>query len=650
MFEYKGLIIESENANIIKFIHKAFKKGGQEAERRKRSGESGSEAKSTILSILWRSEVLRRPGMADGVPWTQADGIPLTLQQPSDLGADLWRSEAKWAIFTDLWQLNMLRQLGKADGVHWWGSSMSIFHLANGGFGRTSNLKEVLMNLWLMFSIDDLAEDCLPAELSRLGLKIDCDCCVSTGGILELLLIVFGENSSMKILGVDVATPSFAAIWMAFFVSSKEDISELWSEVADIIEVIDLMLFFEDQVLLVKDLKDLKFFGFSLINMMRVVMIISLVGFGNDEAGYWLIKVVVGVVALHWNITGAVLASMIGVVMIFSLYDFACEEADSWTIEEGVGDIALSLAIGSFLVVAVDCVDATTANSTLDWSLLDPMIVGASSFYQRKMGFTEAVQTGVGQLNSIPIAIGVMDFQFMGGSMGSIVDPRVIVDELCNLLRPRKSTLVLRRTDTSRSPERGGAGERRREGKPTVRDAFCFANRELEAKIFEKQELVRDEGKKRIHFKILKVMKKSISNKMSVKTPSQMHNLLSICVAKLRFIEPPSANPSKRCLLPIRPSSLVKMGGNRLVNPGFLEGSTKSRSFLDALSVIPIWISFHNSQLHLFSPRILHGLGLLFGRPLKVDFATAMGSQSSIVHVLVELDITKKYTDKVWLR
>nr|YP_009499008.1 acetyl-CoA carboxylase carboxyl transferase [Dendrobium flexicaule]BBC19402.1 acetyl-CoA carboxylase carboxyl transferase [Dendrobium flexicaule]BBC19474.1 acetyl-CoA carboxylase carboxyl transferase [Dendrobium flexicaule]BBC19546.1 acetyl-CoA carboxylase carboxyl transferase [Dendrobium flexicaule] len=47
------------------------------------------------------------------------------------------------------------------------------------------------------------------------------------------------------------------------------------------------------------------------------------------------------------------------------------------------------------------------------------------SFYQRKTGLTEAVQTGVGQLKSIPIAIGVMDFQFMGGSMGSVVGEKI---------------------------------------------------------------------------------------------------------------------------------------------------------------------------------------------------------------------------------
>nr|WAO27948.1 acetyl-CoA carboxylase beta subunit [Paphiopedilum emersonii] len=46
-------------------------------------------------------------------------------------------------------------------------------------------------------------------------------------------------------------------------------------------------------------------------------------------------------------------------------------------------------------------------------------------FYQKKTGLTEAVQTGIGQLNSIPIAIGVMDFQFMGGSMGSVVGEKI---------------------------------------------------------------------------------------------------------------------------------------------------------------------------------------------------------------------------------
>ncbi|KAK7239720.1 hypothetical protein RIF29_43284 [Crotalaria pallida] len=52
--------------------------------------------------------------------------------------------------------------------------------------------------------------------------------------------------------------------------------------------------------------------------------------------------------------------------------------------------------------------------------------------YQTKIGLTEAVQTGTGQLNGIPVAIGIMDFQFMGGSMGSVVGKRelFLLDEM----------------------------------------------------------------------------------------------------------------------------------------------------------------------------------------------------------------------------
>nr|YP_009473851.1 Acetyl-CoA carboxylase carboxyltransferase beta subunit [Gastrodia elata]AVK39819.1 Acetyl-CoA carboxylase carboxyltransferase beta subunit [Gastrodia elata] len=47
------------------------------------------------------------------------------------------------------------------------------------------------------------------------------------------------------------------------------------------------------------------------------------------------------------------------------------------------------------------------------------------SFYQIRTGLIEAVQTGIGNLNSIPVAMGVMDFQFMGGSMGSVVGEKI---------------------------------------------------------------------------------------------------------------------------------------------------------------------------------------------------------------------------------
>lgn len=48
---------------------------------------------------------------------------------------------------------------------------------------------------------------------------------------------------------------------------------------------------------------------------------------------------------------------------------------------------------------------------------------------QEKTGLTDAVQTGTGLLAGLPVALGVMDFRFMGGSMGSVVG-----EKLCRLI------------------------------------------------------------------------------------------------------------------------------------------------------------------------------------------------------------------------
>lgn len=44
---------------------------------------------------------------------------------------------------------------------------------------------------------------------------------------------------------------------------------------------------------------------------------------------------------------------------------------------------------------------------------------------QAKTQLPDAVQTGVGQLDGLPVALGVMDFRFMGGSMGSVVGEKL---------------------------------------------------------------------------------------------------------------------------------------------------------------------------------------------------------------------------------
>lgn len=44
---------------------------------------------------------------------------------------------------------------------------------------------------------------------------------------------------------------------------------------------------------------------------------------------------------------------------------------------------------------------------------------------QDRTGLTDAVQTGTGKLGQYSVALGVMDFQFMGGSMGSVVGEKL---------------------------------------------------------------------------------------------------------------------------------------------------------------------------------------------------------------------------------
>ena len=44
---------------------------------------------------------------------------------------------------------------------------------------------------------------------------------------------------------------------------------------------------------------------------------------------------------------------------------------------------------------------------------------------QEKTDLTEGVQTGIGLIDGLPLALAVMDFRFMGGSMGSVVGEKI---------------------------------------------------------------------------------------------------------------------------------------------------------------------------------------------------------------------------------
>jgi len=57
---------------------------------------------------------------------------------------------------------------------------------------------------------------------------------------------------------------------------------------------------------------------------------------------------------------------------------------------------------------------------------------------QKKTGLTDAVQTGTGLIDGLPVALGVMDFRFMGGSMGSVVGEKLtrLIEHATNLGLP----------------------------------------------------------------------------------------------------------------------------------------------------------------------------------------------------------------------
>nr|WEY30526.1 acetyl-CoA carboxylase carboxyltransferase beta subunit [Cuscuta gronovii] len=47
------------------------------------------------------------------------------------------------------------------------------------------------------------------------------------------------------------------------------------------------------------------------------------------------------------------------------------------------------------------------------------------TFYKKETGLLDAVQTGIGQLDGLPVALGVMDFRFLAGSMGCVVGEKI---------------------------------------------------------------------------------------------------------------------------------------------------------------------------------------------------------------------------------
>ena len=90
-----------------------------------------------------------------------------------------------------------------------------------------------------------------------------------------------------------------------------------------------------------------------------------------------------------------------------------------------------------FPLKSIDRIESMLDEGTfeeLDMGLVsvDPLkFKGISSYpekldqYQSKTGLKEAVVTGVGKMGEMPVSIAVMDFRFLGASMGSVVGEKI---------------------------------------------------------------------------------------------------------------------------------------------------------------------------------------------------------------------------------
>nr|YP_009183824.1 acetyl-CoA carboxylase carboxyltransferase beta subunit [Cyrtomium devexiscapulae]YP_009192038.1 acetyl-CoA carboxylase carboxyltransferase beta subunit [Cyrtomium falcatum]YP_009479787.1 acetyl-CoA carboxylase carboxyltransferase beta subunit [Cyrtomium fortunei]YP_010889672.1 acetyl-CoA carboxylase carboxyltransferase beta subunit [Cyrtomium macrophyllum]AKF33818.1 acetyl-CoA carboxylase carboxyltransferase beta subunit [Cyrtomium falcatum]ALN96598.1 acetyl-CoA carboxylase carboxyltransfe len=72
---------------------------------------------------------------------------------------------------------------------------------------------------------------------------------------------------------------------------------------------------------------------------------------------------------------------------------------------------------------------------------------------QEKTGLTDAIQTGMGYLDGTLIALGVMDFHLMGGSMGSVVGEKIT--RLVEYATDKSSPLVLIRASGGARTQEG---------------------------------------------------------------------------------------------------------------------------------------------------------------------------------------------------
>ena len=62
-----------------------------------------------------------------------------------------------------------------------------------------------------------------------------------------------------------------------------------------------------------------------------------------------------------------------------------------------------------------------------------------------------------------------------------------------------------------------------------------------------------------------------------------------------------------------------------------------------------VWLAFSYLPVHCFEKSMLFALASAFGNPLKLDEATANLTRPSVARVLVEMDVSKSFRERIWI-
>lgn len=65
--------------------------------------------------------------------------------------------------------------------------------------------------------------------------------------------------------------------------------------------------------------------------------------------------------------------------------------------------------------------------------------------------------------------------------------------------------------------------------------------------------------------------------------------------------------------------------------------------------ISPVWVGLLGLPIHLFDKTVLFSIARLLGSPLKVDETTTKKMRPACARICVELDLTQKWVEEIWI-